>query len=263
MAKAREIKTRIKAVGNIERITNTMKMIATARFQASQRRATAAQPYTRKIRELVGELASASGEGFTHPLMKAPEPKTGRELLLVLTSNRGLCGAYNANILRTAAGYWRQREENERTDLEVVGKKGIAYFKFRGIEIVRSHSQFGDQPAFEDVASDNLTANRLLDRGNPTPGNIGSDFNRLGFQFWDKVINYSFQNERRRQSLVEMNAWRNAIAHHDFDPAKLKGRVSLQLRQVQAWKSSCNQLARSFDFVLQKHVQSRIGALPW
>lgn len=119
------------------------------------------------------------------------------------------------------------------------------------------------EPAFEDVASDNLTANRLLDRGNPTPGNIGSDFNRLGFQFWDKVINYSSKNERRRQSLVEMNAWRNAIAHHDFDPAKLKGRVSLQLRQVQAWRSACNQLARSFDFVLQKHVQSRIGALPW
>lgn len=152
MAKVREIKTRIKAVANIRRITNTMKMIATARFQASQKRATAAKPYTQKIGELVGELATAAASGggsFSHPLLKSPEPKVGRELLLVLTSNRGLCGAYNANILRMANGYLRSREG--AGELEVVGKKGVAFFKFRKIEVARIHSQMGDQPQYEDV----------------------------------------------------------------------------------------------------------------
>jgi len=152
MAKVREIKTRIKAVSNIQRITKTMKMIATARFQASQRRAVAAQPYTQKIRELVGELAGnvVAAGSFSHPLLKAPEPATGRELLLVLTSNRGLCGGYNANILRTAAAHLRGREAGT-TDIEVVGKKGVGYFKFSRIAVSKTYSHFADAPSFEDV----------------------------------------------------------------------------------------------------------------
>jgi F-type H+-transporting ATPase subunit gamma len=167
MAQAREIKSRIKAVGNIERITSTMKMIATARFQASQRRALAAQPYTRKIRELVGELASATADpgsasegGFTHPLLKAPQPATNRELLLVLTTNRGLCGSYNANVLRLAEQYRRSRGD-ARVDMEVVGKKGIAFFRFRQVPLAHAHTQFGDQPAFEDVEK---LAGRYMDQ---------------------------------------------------------------------------------------------------
>ena len=101
--KTREIRGRIKAVANIKRITRTMQMIATARFQASQRRATAAQPYTRKIAELVGELAKAAAadeaSNMSHPLLRQPDPAAGKELLLVITSNRGLCGGYNGNIL--------------------------------------------------------------------------------------------------------------------------------------------------------------------
>ncbi len=151
MAKDREIQTRIKAVGNIERITKTMKMIATARFQASQRRAVSAQPYTRKIRELVGELATSTAGGeFSHPLMGAPDPSPGRELVLVLTSNRGLCGAYNANVLRAARQHLNQLGDTPY-DLEVVGKKGAAAFRFQRLDIARMHSQFGDAPQYEDV----------------------------------------------------------------------------------------------------------------
>src|SRR5690242_14354693 len=102
MAKTREIKRRIKAVANIRRITKTMQMIATARFQAAQKRATASKPYTRKVAELVGELAAAAsagtGQSFSHPLFVTPEPATNRHLVLVITSNRGLCGGYNGNI---------------------------------------------------------------------------------------------------------------------------------------------------------------------
>jgi F-type H+-transporting ATPase subunit gamma len=151
--KTREIKGRMKAVGNIQRITKTMQMIATARFQAMQRRATQAQAYSRKLAEVIGELAGALGssEQASHPLLSPPEQKTGRELLLIITSNRGLAGAYNANVLRAATRYLREHGGHERFDLEVVGKKGLAFLKFTRLPVSRAHTQFGDTPAYEEV----------------------------------------------------------------------------------------------------------------
>lgn len=149
MARIREIKGRMKAVANIQRITKTMQMIATARCQASQQRALAAQPYARKIAELVGELSASAG-GIDHPLLQSPSPKVGRRLLLVLTSNRGLCGGYNANILRQATAYLREHAD-QQVDLEVVGKKGLAYFKFAGRAVDTFHSHFTDNPVYDDV----------------------------------------------------------------------------------------------------------------
>jgi F-type H+-transporting ATPase subunit gamma len=151
MAKTREIKGRMKAVSNIKRITKTMQMIATARFQAALRRATASKPYSRKIAELVGELASA-GESLDQPLLKKPDPASGRELLLVITSNRGLCGGYNANVLRTATQQIREKRGSDcDLTIEVVGKKGVGYFKFQHIDISQQHTQFGDEPKYVDV----------------------------------------------------------------------------------------------------------------
>ncbi len=165
MAKTREIKRRIKAVGNIKRITKTMQMIATARFQASQKRATAAKPFTQKIAELVGELsavaAGAGGsESLSHPLLTSPTPATGKRLVLVITSNRGLCGGYNANVLRTANAFVREHGLGN-VDVEVVGKKGIAFFKFNQIPVGATHTSFGDQPSFESV---NQLAQQYMDR---------------------------------------------------------------------------------------------------
>ena len=163
----------MKAVSNIQRITKTMQMIATARFQASQRRATEAKPYTEKIAELVRELAGAAaadGDGSgggsqasprtDHPLLRAPHPAVGRRLLLVLTSNRGLCGGYNASVLRTAAAFLRDAS-GQKTDLELVGKKGLAYFKFAGLRVAEFHSHFTDTPAYEQVER---LASRFMDR---------------------------------------------------------------------------------------------------
>ena len=152
MAQTREIKGRIKAVGNIQRITKTMQMIATARFQSMQKKATDAQAYTRKIREIVGELSASLGgsSSAAHPLLSPPSPPRGREKLLVLTSNRGLCGAYNANVMRTAMEHLRSVGK-DRLDIEVVGKKGVSIFRFNDVEVDRHHGHFGDNPSFTDV----------------------------------------------------------------------------------------------------------------
>lgn len=150
MAQTREIKKRIVAVGTIRRITKTMQMIATAKFTAASQGARATRPYTRTIRRLVGELAAAAEE-IEHPLIDGPPAPVGRELLLAIGSDRGLCGAYNANVLRAAIGHVRElRDAGVALDLETSGKKAIGFFRFQKIDIAERHS-IGDKPAYRDV----------------------------------------------------------------------------------------------------------------
>src|SRR6185503_15522867 len=133
MAKARAIVKRRKAVRNIKKITRTMQMIATAKFQKSLKRATGTKPFTLKVRELVRELAASVGE-IDHPLLRRPsaEEQTNRIGLVVLTSNRGLAGAYNGSVLRMALRFVREQTQAGKTiDLYVAGKKGISSFNFQ------------------------------------------------------------------------------------------------------------------------------------
>ena len=150
--KTREIKGRIKAVANIQRITKTMQMIATAKFQSALKRATAAKPYTEKIAELVTEVARAQAGEVSHPMLRQPagDPSKRRELLLVITSNRGLCGAYNANVLREASAFLATRD-SQLVDVEVVGKKGVAFFKFAGQSVSKVHAEIPGEPGYEHV----------------------------------------------------------------------------------------------------------------
>ncbi|MFI4883378.1 MAG: ATP synthase F1 subunit gamma [Phycisphaerales bacterium JB064] len=153
MAKTREIKKRIKAVKNIQRITRTMQMIATSKFAKSQSRAEATKPYTEGIFELVQELAATAGN-VSHPLIEGPEggfKDDARPLTLVLTSDRGLCGPYNGSVLRTAIKHLRSDKALAEGPVEVVGKKGVAFMRFNGVNVSRHHTQFGDRPEFEQV----------------------------------------------------------------------------------------------------------------
>lgn len=157
MAKTREIKKRIKAVKNIQRITRTMQMIATSKFAKSQSRAESTKPYTEGIFELVQELAATAGN-VSHPLIEGPEggfKDDAKPLTLVITSDRGLCGPYNGSILRTAIKQLRANKAGPNASgtgpVEVVGKKGVAFMKFNGVQVTRHHTQFGDRPEFEDV----------------------------------------------------------------------------------------------------------------
>ena len=102
MAKTREIKKRIKAVGNIRRITKTMQMIATSKFARAQQAATAGKPYSETLFELVMQLSATLGDDASHPLLQSATG--GKDLTLVLTSDRGLCGPYNGGVLRQSRG---------------------------------------------------------------------------------------------------------------------------------------------------------------
>src|SRR5437868_8688170 len=128
MAKARAIVKRRKSVRNIRKITRTMELIATARFKKAMDRATEADPFTRKIAELAAEL-SATATNITHPLLQKRETVKDEELLVVC-SNRGLCGGYNASILREATARIHQvQAEGVTLHLDLSGKRAINYFR--------------------------------------------------------------------------------------------------------------------------------------
>jgi hypothetical protein len=127
-------------------------------------------------------------------------------------------------------------------------------------EVAESLANWLTTSSFRAVLERSFTINRELDTGNPNPGNVGSDFNRFGVDFWIEVIKLSPNNPRRREKLEELNAWRNAIAHHDFtrftDPF-------LRLAQVRAWRRACDRLASSFDRVLSSCLNRSTGTAPW
>lgn len=149
MAKTRAIVKRRKAIRNIRKITRTMELIATARFKKAMDRAVQAEAYTRKVAELVADL-SQSGSAAQHPLLET-RAVTKRSTLLVLTSNRGLCGGYNGNVLRVATRAYEESVAEHPVDIEVSGKRGIAFLRYRGVPTTKTYLKFEDKPAFDEV----------------------------------------------------------------------------------------------------------------
>lgn len=149
MAKARAILKRRKAVRNIKKITKTMQMIATAKFQKSLKRAVGTKPYTLKVRELVAEVARNAGD-VDHPLLRTAE-KVRRAAVVVVTSNRGLAGAYNGNVIRKAVGFIRGlQKDGTQLDVYSAGKKGASVLKFQRIEIADA-LKISDVPAYSEI----------------------------------------------------------------------------------------------------------------
>jgi F-type H+-transporting ATPase subunit gamma len=160
MANRRVLVKRRKSVRNIRKITRTMQLIATARFQAAFNRAVATRPYTEKLAELVADLSRAAGD-VEHPLLKTHD-EVPRSALVVLTSDRGLAGGYNAGVLRAAVSHLEEQSARHlKTDIHMVGKKGIAYFRFLRRAMAEQTSGIGDKPRFEQVET---IANALMDR---------------------------------------------------------------------------------------------------
>ncbi len=160
MANRRVLVKRRKAARNIRKITRTMQLIATARFQAAHKAAVAGRPYTDKLAELVAGLARAAKD-VAHPLMAAREEEK-RTAVVVISSTRGLCGGYNANVLRTAVEHLNGCAEREvEAETHMVGKKGIAYFRFLKREMAERITTISDVPRFEQVEP---LANELMAR---------------------------------------------------------------------------------------------------
>jgi F-type H+-transporting ATPase subunit gamma len=187
MAKTRAIVKRRKAIRNIRKITRTMELIATARFKKALARATEAEAYTRKIAELATDL-SISASNVSHPLLET-HPEMKSSLLLVLTSNRGLCGGYNAGLIREASARVRQiKDEGTELHLELSGKRAIAYFRFQRINADEKFTQFEDKPKYEEVE---VLANRYI------AGYMSGKYDRV------EVVYMKFLNAARQTAVAE------------------------------------------------------------
>src|SRR5262245_10222503 len=148
MAKARAITKRRKAVRNIKKITQTMQLVATARFAKCLQRATASKPYTEKITQMIEAL---SGQPVEHPLLNANS--SNQSIVLTITSNRGLCGAYNSSVLRTSIEHAKKlAAEGLTVSREMVGKKGIGYMKFLGLALTETVTDVEDKIEYARVA---------------------------------------------------------------------------------------------------------------
>ena len=148
-ATLRELRGRIRSAGSIKKITKAQELIATSRIARAQARVEAARPYAREITNMLTELASASA--LDHPLLVAREsPK--RAAILVVSSDRGLCGAYNANIFRRSEELFSLlRSEGKTPILYVVGRKALNYYTFRNWKVTKSWIGFSEKPGYENA----------------------------------------------------------------------------------------------------------------
>ena len=151
MAKGRELKGRIKSVENTRKITRTMEMVATSKMKRAQDRVVAARPYANALADVISSLYSPElAERF--PLLRQPAQQR-RVALIVLTSNRGLAGGFNANLIKQARAQIAELERaGAKVDVHVIGKKGIGYFKYVGRELASQRIDVTDRPTAENAA---------------------------------------------------------------------------------------------------------------
>jgi F-type H+-transporting ATPase subunit gamma len=151
-AQLRVLRRRIRSIQSTKKITKAMELIATSRIARAQARVEASRPYAREITKVLSALASAAGT-LEDPLLVERENPT-RAAMLVVTSDRGLCGGYNANLIRAAEElHALLREEGKSVALYLIGRKAVNYYTFRGRPIEQSWTGFSEQPAHSDAAA--------------------------------------------------------------------------------------------------------------
>ncbi|WP_058300309.1 ATP synthase F1 subunit gamma [Gorillibacterium timonense] len=176
MAKGmREIKRQIRSVQNMKQITKAMEMVAAAKLRKAQQRAEAARPYEEKIREMVAHIAAVQSD-VSHPMLqKRPVKKTG---YLVITSDRGLAGGFNANLIRKTLQVIEERHKSkDEYTLLVVGRKGRDYFRRRNFPVLEEITGLSDTPMFSDIKD--LASTAVNDFANGSFDEIHIIYNRF------------------------------------------------------------------------------------
>lgn len=150
MASARDVKRRMRAVQNTKKITKAMEMVAAAKLRKAQERALAARPYADRLSRALRRLAR-SGADISHPLLV--EPKEGKVIYCVISADRGLAGSFNINVIRAAAS--SMRDAGADTAVVAVGRKSVEYFRRRGVEVLASFVNVGEEARYalaEEIA---------------------------------------------------------------------------------------------------------------
>ena len=158
MAGAKEIKTKIASVQSTQKITKAMEMVATSKMRKTQDRMAASRPYSETIRSVISHVSKAS-VGYKHPFLVEREVK--KIGILVISTDRGMCGGLNVNLFKTTLNQIKNwKEQNISTDLGLIGSKGISFFRSFGFNIKGQLSGLGDKPALEELIG---VANTMFD----------------------------------------------------------------------------------------------------
>lgn len=209
MAKGmRDIKREIKSKGNTKQITKAMEMVAASKLRRAQEAATASRPYAEKLKEVVASIAAGTKD-VKHPMLETrPIKKTG---YLVITSDRGLAGGYNSNILRKVTQTIREKHKSDNEYvLFVIGRKGRDYFRRRNMPIVEEVIGLSDSPTFADIRT---VANAAVQ-------NFAEGAYDELYIFYNKFVNAITQipTETRLLPLEEVNS-DTAVSTYEYEPS--------------------------------------------
>jgi len=163
MASLRDIRKRIRSVKSTQKITKAMKMVSAAKLRRAQNAIVAARPYARALDQMIADLVSRS-EGISHPLLTSRPVR--RVEILAITSDRGLAGGFNANVIRRVARFAYERDRSTSLRLTNVGRKGLEAFRRRHLEVRKDHAGFFNRLSYETARglAEELTAEFLEDR---------------------------------------------------------------------------------------------------
>jgi F-type H+-transporting ATPase subunit gamma len=218
-ATLRELRGRIRSAGAIKKITKAQELIATSRIGKAQARLQAARPYADEITKMLTTLSSEAA--LDHPLLvERPEPK--RAAVLVVSSDRGLCGAYNSSVFRRAEELFSLlRKEGKTPVLYVVGRKALGYYSFRNWDVAESWTGFSEQPTVEKAAE---VASTLVDAFIPgteggEEGSEGVDELHIVYTEFKSMLSQSTSAHRMAPMVVEYNEEPEALhTLYSFEP---------------------------------------------
>lgn len=167
MATLKEIRTRISSVKNTQKITKAMKMVAAAKLRRAQNAVQGGRPYMEKLTEVIQQISERLSKKDTHPLFKSRK-EVKKVLVFAMSSNRGLCGGFNSNLLRKTESFLQSlRSEGKQVELVVIGRKGKEFFTARQTKIDRFEENFAEKMSFEDALGlanqvvGNFTSNQI------------------------------------------------------------------------------------------------------
>ncbi|CAM4229914.1 F-ATPase gamma subunit [Mycobacterium basiliense] len=221
-ATLRELRGRIRSAGSIKKITKAQELIATSRIARAQARLESARPYAEQITQMLTTLAADAA--LDHPLLvEHPEPK--RAGVLVVSSDRGLCGAYNANVFRRSEELFSLlREEGKQPVLYVVGRKALAYYTFRNWDITESWTGFSEQPKYQNAAE---IASTLVDafmvgtgeaEGQGIDSDQGVDELHIVYTEFKSMLSQSTEARRMAPMVVEYVEDQGPRTLYSFEP---------------------------------------------
>ncbi|MEQ3550859.1 F0F1 ATP synthase subunit gamma [Pseudonocardia nematodicida] len=263
-AQIRVLRRRIRSTQSIKKITRSQELIATSRIAKARARVDEARPYAELMTSTLSELASNAA--LDHPLLvEREEPK--RAAVLVVTSDRGQCGGYNANVLKEAEQLQSLlREQGKEPVLYVIGRKGVSYYRFRNREIEQSWTGFSEQPGYENAAE---AAKVLVDAFMAGVDDDGDDTGADGIQGVDELhlVYTSFRNmitqvpQARRMAPLEVSYSGGESAAADPEgetgPEAYAGASAQGPQSLYEFEPDADTL---FDALLPKYIGSRLYA---